>query len=402
MTDDAGNLSIDFLAGFTIFMIAFIYVATMIPGLLIGLQSKTIDYDAVAYRTGVILAEDPGMPFNDPQYGGWESLPNTLSSNVLRFGLALSKDTPNILSPKKIDRFFCETAFVDPPNSEYPNYYRSRAVFGDYPYQFNISLKIDGKNSTRSIGDPLPDGYGYSRRVVKIKEESSATIDGAQLSMSPQFWSKEPDAGNKSAVDLGPRIHPFSIYFNYTDLTGNGPYYNSHAYQIDPISPLDEGVTINLINLNKTTRFGSGETTWGDPDTTINLTSVIITKSWMTPYLHTRSSFATVPVSISDNFYYVYIDGNTTPLTSFSPPYNNITNNVTLVIPPGATTGLNFLGGNDPSTYMNVTLQFGLSRGDWFLNSTKSQPYRAFVYNYDPANVTQPQLRDGVLEVAVW
>ena len=62
MTEDSGNLSIDFLVGFTIFLIAFIWVVSMIPGLLIGLQAYTIDYDAVAYRTGVILVEDPGEP----------------------------------------------------------------------------------------------------------------------------------------------------------------------------------------------------------------------------------------------------------------------------------------------------------------------------------------------------
>ena len=62
MSDDSAALSIDFLVGFTIFLIAFIWVLSMIPGLLIGLQGYTIDYDAVAYRTGVILVEDPGQP----------------------------------------------------------------------------------------------------------------------------------------------------------------------------------------------------------------------------------------------------------------------------------------------------------------------------------------------------
>ena len=60
MTEDSGIMSIDFLVGFTIFLITFIWVATLIPGLFIGLQSHTIDYDAVAYRAGVILVEDPG------------------------------------------------------------------------------------------------------------------------------------------------------------------------------------------------------------------------------------------------------------------------------------------------------------------------------------------------------
>jgi hypothetical protein len=60
MSNDSANLSIDFMIGFTIFMIGFIWVVSMIPGLLINLQGYTIDYDAVAYRTGVILVEDPG------------------------------------------------------------------------------------------------------------------------------------------------------------------------------------------------------------------------------------------------------------------------------------------------------------------------------------------------------
>ena len=62
MTKDSGALSIDFIVGFTIFLIAFIWVVSLVPGLLINLQGFTIDYDAVAYRSGVILAEDPGEP----------------------------------------------------------------------------------------------------------------------------------------------------------------------------------------------------------------------------------------------------------------------------------------------------------------------------------------------------
>ncbi|MGA2699191.1 MAG: hypothetical protein ABSE74_06085 [Methanoregula sp.] len=199
MTDDAGNLSIDFLAGFTIFMVAFIYVATLIPGLFIGLQSRSIDYDAVAYRTGVILAEDPGQAI-DPVTGSatpsWEA-PLIDPSGILRFGLALSKDTPNILSTAKINSFFCSTEFV------YPGDYQSRAVFGDYPYQFNISLQMAGDNYTRSIGDILPEGYGYSRRVVKIKETSNATIGIAQIQRF--YWS------NETNLTTAPETHLFSI-----------------------------------------------------------------------------------------------------------------------------------------------------------------------------------------------
>jgi hypothetical protein len=131
MTADGGNMSIDFLVGFTIFIIVFIWVATLIPGIMIGLQSNTIDFDAIAYRTGVILVEDPGWPASP----GWESYDDVQKANITRFGLAISKDAPNILSEDKVNRFFC-TSFV------YPEEYQQRAIFGDRPYHFNISLLI--------------------------------------------------------------------------------------------------------------------------------------------------------------------------------------------------------------------------------------------------------------------
>ena len=169
MSDESGTLSIDFLVGFTIFLIAFIWVISIIPGLLIGLQAFTIDYDAVAYRTGVILVEDPGEP------SSWEVAPyneNYDKTDVSRFGLAVSRDDPNILSQDKVNRFF-DTATFD-----YPDDYHNRSIFGDYPYRFNISLmQIGDTGSTRYIGDVLPEGYGYIRRFVKIKSMSYATID---------------------------------------------------------------------------------------------------------------------------------------------------------------------------------------------------------------------------------
>ena len=140
MTNNDGNLSVDFLVGFSIFMIAFIWVATLVPNLFLGVSSHQIDFDAVAYRTGVILAEDPGNPAvpDDP----WKYLPDSDKDKIERFGLAVSKETPNILSPQKIDRFFDDAAFPDPED------YRQRAIFGDYPYHFNISLQEVGEVPT--------------------------------------------------------------------------------------------------------------------------------------------------------------------------------------------------------------------------------------------------------------
>ena len=46
-----------------------------------------------------------------------------------------------------------------------------------------------------------------------------------------------------------------------------------------------------------------------------------------------------------------------------------------------------------------INMSFTLTSNSTFLNNSYSSP---FDYNYDPKNVTQPQLRDAVVEVAVW
>uniref|UniRef100_UPI003BEECACA DUF7287 family protein n=1 Tax=Methanothrix sp. TaxID=90426 RepID=UPI003BEECACA len=172
--DDEGQLSIDFLIGFTIFMLGLIMVASMVPGLMVGLRRTTaIDYDAVAYRTGAILAEDPGWPV----YPAWEKANNREA--VERFGLAVDKETPNVLSKIKIDKFFGNDLGMT-----YPGDYRSRLIFSDYPYRLNVTLNVtvdSGYEPPLSIGDQKPEleleGYGYIRRVVKIKDEPWIRID---------------------------------------------------------------------------------------------------------------------------------------------------------------------------------------------------------------------------------
>src|SRR5208283_4930317 len=380
MIDDAGNLSIDFLAGFTIFMITFIYVATLISGLFIGLQSRSIDYDAVAYRTGVVLVEDPGMPYNP----SWETLPNTSDSQILRFGLTLSKDTPNILSPEKINRFFCSTEFL------YPYDYQSRAVFGDYPYQFNISFQMAGSNVTQSVGDILPEDYGYSRRVVKVKEHSNATLDFSNFNPDgplAQYTQNQSQTQNATS-------QVFSVYFNYTYLLNNGPDNNNLAYQINPLAPSGssgitggEGALINLTGLSQIPQ---------DPTTNVTLSTFSVYRSVSLAPLGTGQSPFVGPLPNTLNQTVLYIDGNTTPVTALPVSVND---SVSLYIPPGL---LSFLGQGDSSTLINVTMQFNLSQPDRYLNSTQEPPYSAFQYNYANQNITQPYLKDGVIEVAVW
>lgn len=352
MTDDSGNLSIDFLAGFAIFMIALVYVATMIPGLLIGISSNAIDYDAVAYRTGVILVEDPGMPVDPP----WQSYGVYDKDRVQRFGLAISKDTPNILSPTKVDRFFCSTIYA------YPDDYHTRAIFGDYPYLFNISYTLADENLTRAIGDTRPEGYGYIRRVIKEKGESNATIGLSKITTSERYWSKE-----------NVTQHVFAIHINCSELAEE----THPEYQIDPRR---DQMMINITGLDQLHYPGS--------ITKTNISKAIIYRSEPLP------SEPFPPLAEVRPFTNIYIDGVLKPLPA------DVTGNVSLIIPPGF---FYDMATKNTRLYINLTFNNHDSNNnpveDWFLNSTVKGP---FVYNYEPIEVTQPRLQDGVLEVAVW
>jgi hypothetical protein len=368
MTDENGNLSIDFLAGFTIFMLAFIWVVSMIPGLMIGLQSYTIDYDAVAYRTGVILVEDPGWPVSPP----WESFIDQQKSNVTRFGLALSKDTPNILSEDKVNRFFCATAFV------YPEDYRTRVIFGDYPYGFNISL-IDDGGKIKSVGDVLPNGYGYIRRPVKIKGASNATIN--QSYIQSHSFTKADNA----------TTHVFSILIDNPKLLGD---ITDPAYQIDPAR---EQITINITDLRSTiTNY---------PPVINNTTSTITLRN-VKVYKQDGGVYSNVPLPATD---FPYIDGSSTRISAMPYP---VTDNITLRFSPQFFDRL-----KAQSSKIYIALGFTVSPESTFLNNTQALPdfntldgqltfnnpnTKPFYYDYNTTNVTQPHLRDAVVEVAVW
>jgi len=349
MPDDGGNLSIDFLAGMTLFMIALIWVATMIPGLLIGLQSRSIDYDAVAYRTGVILVEDPGMPANP----SWDNEYKVRNDEIERFGLTISKETPNILKLSKVNRFFCSTSF------SYPDDYQQRVIFGDRPYRFNISLTTFDGMMDNSVGDIKPDGYGYIRRIVKLKYPSNATI------LAPNF--------RNSGVSNNVTTHVFSIHLNCTELIGGE---RNAVYQINPRR---DQITVNITNLSKAHNID------------------LIPSVYPSPPIITLSSIDIYRQNPTQTFgrarYYndTYIDGGT--LITLIPAL--ITDNVSVIFPAGFFEGI--VTSDDTQVYINYT--FNLDRGDTFFNNSFTSPYP---YNYNPNKVTQPKLKEGVLEVAIW
>jgi hypothetical protein len=236
-SDDSGQLSLDFLAGFTIFLIGFIFVITMASGLLVGLQSRTIDYDAVAYRTGVILVEDPGYgrdPGSVNNTTSWEFIPSVDKEDIFRIGLAVTKNAPNILSDEKVAQFFNSSKFT---SSEIHN----KVIFdtaesglysslGFYRYNINLTyINLTSMNSTPygpPIGDIIPPNTntGYIRRVVKIKQPI--------------------DIFRNESVIINPSPNGTSVYFDFPSLNSV-----QQPYRIDPL----KGTTrINISNFNGT------------------------------------------------------------------------------------------------------------------------------------------------------
>jgi len=367
MTEDSGLMSIDFLVGFTIFMITFIWVATLIPGLFIGLQSHTIDYDAVAYRTGVILVEDPGavgplVTGNQP----WE-IQND-KRDVARLGLAVSKETPLILDENKVNRFFCSTFF------SYPEDYQKRVIFGDIPYRFNISLMAVGKDTLRSVGDVVPDNYqyGYIRRNVKIKGSSNTTIDNKTIGTYGYH-----NTGNVT-------LNQFSILINSSHLlTGEvGGVVNPNGDAAYRINPNGDRIVINITDLDETRN-----TVAHPPSEPFNV-SLKEVKFYQT---HTGDSnlYAFSPVAAFEN--YAYVNWGT---TAVKPPVDLGTDrNLSMIFEPG------FFSSTDKYGAIYINLTFELDPPQQFLNNTHTRP---FDYNYHPANVTQPALTDAVIEVAIW
>lgn len=354
-TADDGVLSLDFLAGFTIFMLALIMVVSMVPGLLAGLESSGIDYDAVAYRTGVILVEDPGWPVYPP----WELYDESHKDEIERIGLAVSKDTPNILLSTKVERFF-ENASTDNPFFT-PDDYRKRVIFGDYPYSYNISLNIshpEGNYELKQVGEPLPLGHGYIRRVVKIKEPSVAEIEGG------------PRSPYRASTPTSPKQN-FTVRLDFSQLLNQsvGP-----AYRIDPrMEPVNVTITNFEAYLNNTDSAGLKSVTFWKRDSTKP---------------GTNPAPIPFPYDADDTEYYTLRIDGTSDLYSPS-PNAQVSSNISLVLKPAATSIFPL----DQNSILDIQFNF---------DHDPPQTNITGIHQYDYVNITRTDLKTGVLEVAVW
>lgn len=354
--DESGQLSLDFLVGFSIFMLTLIIASSMLSGILIGLQSKKIDYDAVAYRTGVILVEDPGEPNAFPNVvtieatDQWEFIGHVQNDQVLRFGMSQYKSSPKILAHEKIESFFDRTIYPDLSD------YRERIIFGDYPYNFNITLKrLDG-GIIKTVGDPYPldASYGYIRRVVQVKDPSSSTVD---------MYYYELDGGNGQ----------FDMNVNFSELVNatRGP-----KYWVDP---LKERVSFSLDNLSGIKDAGALD---------VYLKSVRL--YFLSVDLAGIESYTPLPGSLD-----LIIDDVTPVKSSDIPPSGVIVNdNIFMEFPPGYFIQPSKFTSGD-KTAMKFRFQFDPSTA----NVTGIARYQVAWSGLD---YSPPTLDPAVLEVRVW
>jgi hypothetical protein len=352
MTNDSGLLSIDFLIGFSIFMLTIIAVATFASGLLVGLQSKTIDYDAVAYRTGVILAEDPGQPnafpgvvVLDPQ-NEWEFIGSSQKDKVLRFGLSIYKSDPRIFSPTKILSFNNPTVYTSLDD------YRTRMIFGTYPYHFNVTITNETGTILAQKGEPYNyySTYGYIRRVVLIKEPGQSKIDAFPY---------------KNASDN----LPFRVFIYSTQLfdARRGP-----TYWIDPMK---EELRINLTNLSSVAVNGD------------NVTLNTLTFSY---YSNISGAFISPPGN--DLRSYAVTDKGMGP----SPIAFNQIHYVNLTIPAGYFIGkTSEIAGNQVTIRINYNF---LTTANFNNTFTQANYY----FPLPPGVHPQPILVPAIMEVRIW
>jgi hypothetical protein len=401
MKDDSGLLSIDFIAGFTIFMVAFIIVVTMVSGLLVSLQSRTIDYDALAYRTGVILTEDAGDPggagdLNDNAPGtGWEikDFGSTQEKReVIRLGLALSKNYPNILSAVKVENFFYNNAGLTA--DDYLAYRQKLMLFNfnnqylsTKPtfYHFNIRLKsIEDQSDfpkdsvphvTSSplyqsvyVGDDDSNvqNYGYSRRVVKIKQPSSMYIN--------------------LSYPLGePSVSNFSVQYDKDEFNSTLGLLLGLRYNIDPYNE-QTAISVTLNN--------SAPVTLKYVEAVMHLPN----SAYETPFNISDTSPITAKIYLNTNTTsgHQWYKGDTTPILSNS--------NVLLVLEPGFVAGKSLSVYNESSISVRCTFSDNVTARDFpiIYSYTEWSLVNSTWMLVPNPNMTMPYMIPAVLEVKVW
>lgn len=333
------------------------------------------------------LGEFPigGTPLIGFDYRTWELRVD--KDQVSRFGLALMRDTPNILSINKINRFFGGTTFSYSTalgKGLDDNDYRTKLLFSTYQYGYNITLqnispmKPGEPKLMLMLGQPYPAGYGYIRRYVVIKQNSNGAA--INLDQRPEFnATREDEVNQKIWVRLDGSVFynnsidtPFKLDLQreplIINISGLHTVLNNSAY--NP-SPMAIG-TFQTAKLTAITFSGLGPPS-------IDLTNFI------------QSCGQGMCVDLS-------VDGNNQPFPLTGGV--DVTDKINL--------SANYIDANylNKASDLVVTFTFQDFRPGTEIPNSVPEPHTLvngeYLYDYNPANVTQPFLSTGMLEVGIW
>ena len=219
-SDNRAQVSLDFIAAISIFLLTFSYLLMQVPAIFAPFQTQSTDFQPVAYRTAMILAEDAGWWSNDTLGRDgidWENAPD----DACRIGLATNKRNPTnfselmnrgragILNENKIKKL----------NSTYhDNATRVRYLLGldiIRTYWYNVSLQY--LNSTTADPRYIPNNTHPALRIgsqipqtVEVeKMERLVTIEG-----DTEVGYLNIDATNTSNITLHvPKLDSFTVKF---------------------------------------------------------------------------------------------------------------------------------------------------------------------------------------------
>jgi len=222
-SETSGQISIDFLVGISLFLLTLVFLVQFIPMIFVSFGSEPIDLSSVAYRTSVILVEDPGC-WNNSATLRTESDWENHVDRTTRVGLAIDKDHPNILNLSKIAAFSNTTALNDSMLINCTTLYR---VIGGNRITYNFNITIAYLNGTVIVarGDSPPRSGNAARieRLVVVKQNYPFT--GYNVSALSGNTTRSSALFNvTSTYALNNTLH-----FNLTNfnITGTDPRYNA-------------------------------------------------------------------------------------------------------------------------------------------------------------------------------
>jgi hypothetical protein len=233
--NNSAQINIDFLSGISIFLVSFILVVQLVPNLFIPFQDQPVTLHSVAYRTSVILCEDPGWyngTLNDSGVyvnsngTNWEDHPDNLS----RIGLAMNKfssnlSTPMMLSDTKVITMAGLYNSSDP--GSYANIQEKLGLVTSYRrYDFNISMiRLDDNYSAYMNGTPILQ-MGLSPVPNTDVEKVERIVSLEKFGLTGYTYRRIDNPGlHTDIINVGLPVYTFKIIIESKNfLNGEDPH----------------------------------------------------------------------------------------------------------------------------------------------------------------------------------